>query len=324
MDSKINYRLFLAGACVSTIFGFTFLFTKEALDVLEPFHLLGFRFALAALIFLIMQLCGIVKINLKGKDLGKLAVLTLMEPVIYFVCETIGVSMTTSSEAAIVVSLVPVITTIFAAIYLKEKPTGLQAGFIFLSVSGVILMTVMKGSIQVAGNILGTFILIGSAISAGIYNVLSRKLSPEFFPVEITYSMTIVGAIVFNGISVAQHLIRGDLRSYFYPLINVKVLTSIVFLGAFASIIAFFMLNYLLSEMEASRVSVISNVATVISVIAGSVFRNEPIYWFNIVGGIMILAGVWGTNHYGRKDDLAEAHKTNYTSKTSRKSEAEA
>ena len=138
--------------------------------------------------------------------------------------------MTTSCEDAIVVSLVPVYYYICS--YIPEGKTyGSASRFIFLSVSGVILMTVMKGSIQVAGNILGTFILMGSAISAGIYNVLSRKLSPEFFPVEITYSMTIVGAIVFNGISVAQHLIRGDLRSYFYPLINVKVLTSIVFLG---------------------------------------------------------------------------------------------
>ena len=61
---------------------------QEALDVLEPFHLLGFRFALAA-DFLIMQLCGIVKINLKAGP-GQVSCLTLMEPVIYFVCETIG------------------------------------------------------------------------------------------------------------------------------------------------------------------------------------------------------------------------------------------
>jgi len=302
MESKNNFRLFLVGACISVIFGFTFLFTKEALDVLEPFHLLGLRFALAALIFLIIQLCGFVKINLKGKDLGKLAILTLMEPIIYFICETAGVNLTTSSEAAIIMSMVPVFTTIFSAVYLKEKPTIFQSVFIFISVLGIIFMTVMKGSFLVGANIFGTFILMGSVISAGIYNTLSRKLSTEFSPVEITYAMILVGAVVFNSISVIQHLAKGNLSNYFYPLINIRTLASIVYLGAFASIFAYFLLNYLLSQIEASRVSMISNVATIISVVAGSIFRNEPIYWFNVIGGIMILAGVWGTNRFSQTD----------------------
>jgi len=312
MHLKNNFRPIIAGACVSIIFGFSFLFTKEGLDVLEPFHLLGLRFALATLIFVIIKLCGFIKIDFKGKDLRQLAILTLVEPVIYFICETVGVDITSSSEAAIIIALAPVFTTIFAAVYLKEKPTAVQTSFIFLSVSGVIFMTAMKGSVQVGANLLGTFILLGSVTCAGIYNVLSRKLSSEFSPVEITYVMMWVGAIVFNGISVMQHLMKGTLSSYFYPLTDGKALSSIVYLGVFSSIIAYFMLNYLLSEIEASRASVISNVATIISVIAGSVFRNEPIYWFNVVGGMMILFGVWGTNRYVQRDN----HKLNIIMKS--------
>ena len=45
MEFIRNYRLIFAGALVSTIFGF--MFTSKGLDVLEPFHLLGFCFALA-------------------------------------------------------------------------------------------------------------------------------------------------------------------------------------------------------------------------------------------------------------------------------------
>lgn len=323
MHCKKNFSLLLAGACTASIFGFSFLFTKEALDVLEPFHLLSFRFAVATLVFVIMQLCGLIKINLKGKNLRHLALLTLMEPVLYFICETIGVNITTSSEAAIIISLLPVFIVIFAAFYLKEKPTPVQTGFILLSVSGVIFMTVMKESFKVGANMLGTFILLGAVISAGIYNVLSRKLSSEFTPVEITYTMVWVGAVVFNGISVAQHLIKGKLSYYFYPLTNGKALVSIIYLGVCSSVAAYFMLNYLLSKIESSRVSVISNVATIISVIAGAVFRNEPIYWFNVVGAIMILSGVWGTNRYGKIDAFTRRQKVKHTSKTMMKSEVE-
>ena len=308
MPYKNDLRPFLAGTFVSIIFGFSFLFTKEGLDVLEPFHLLGLRFALAAIIFVIMRLCGMVKVDFKGKNLSRLAILTLMEPVIYFICETIGIKMTSSSEAAIIIALAPVFTTVFGSIYLKEKPTKVQTGFIFLSVGGVIFMTAMKGSIQVGGNVLGTFILLGSVLSAGVFNVTSRKLSSEYSPVEITYVMMWVGAIVFNGISLIQHLSKGTVHNYFYPLANTKALISIVYLGALSSIVAYFLLNYLLSRIEASRASVISNVATVISVIAGAMFRKEPIYWFNVIGGLMILFGVWGTNYYREMQHVNETH----------------
>jgi drug/metabolite transporter (DMT)-like permease len=266
---------------------------------------------LATIIFVIMRLWGIVKIDLKGKNLRQLAVLTLMEPVIYFICETLGIKMTSSSEAAMIIALAPVFTAILGAMYLKEKPTAAQTGFILLSVGGVIFMTVAKGSVQVGGNVLGTIILLGSVVSAGVYNVTSRKISSEYSPVEITYVMMWVGAVVFNGISLIQHINEGTLHNYFLPLSNPKALLSIVYLGALSSIVAYFLLNYLLSKVEASRASVISNAATVISVIAGSIFRDEPVYWFNVIGGLMILCGVWGTNFYREKDIVQGAYEIN-------------
>ena len=43
-----------------------------------------------------------------------------MEPVIYFICETIGIGMTSSSEAGMIIALAPVFTTVLGAIYLKK------------------------------------------------------------------------------------------------------------------------------------------------------------------------------------------------------------
>lgn len=306
MHIKSDYRLILAGLAVSIIFGLSFLFIKEGLDVLAPFHLLGLRFALAAIILTLLWFVGVIQIDLKGKNLRSLMILTLMEPVVYFTCETIGIKLTSSSEAGIIIALVPVFTTLLGAIYLREKPTMVQSGFILLSIVGVIFMTVMKGNIEICGNVFGSLILMGSVLSAGIYNVLSRKISNDFSPIEITYVMIWVGAIVFNSISLVQHLNQKDISNYFFPLTNVKALISIVFLGILSSIVAYFAYNYLLSQIEASRASVISNVATVISVIAGVIFRNEPLYWFNVVGCLLILIGVWGTNYYHKIEDEQE------------------
>lgn len=294
----------LAGFGVAFIFGFSFLFTKQGLCVLVPFHLLGFRFGLAVAIFVVLRLTGLVKIDLKGKNLSMLLLLSVIEPVVYFICETNGIKMTSSSETGMMIAMVPVVTTLLGIAFLDEKPSPAQMGFILLSVAGVVFIVAMKGNMEIGKNLIGTFVVLGAVVCAGTYNVLSRKLSLQFSPVEITYVMMWVGAIVFNGISVVEHVSRGNLQQYFAPLGNMKAVFSIVYLGFLSSVVAYFLLNFMLSKLEAARSSVFTNLATVFSIIAGVTLGHEPFYWFNVVGGIMILLGVWGTNYYSKKEAM--------------------
>lgn len=58
---------------------------------------------------------------------------------------------------------------------------------------------------------------------------------------------------------------------------------------------------YALSELESSKVSVFANLATVISIAAGVIFLKEEIFYYHIIGSILIIAGVMGTNFFGSK-----------------------
>ncbi|ACL69618.1 DMT family transporter [Halothermothrix orenii] len=293
-----KYLPVISGITFSTIFGFSFMFTKEALDIISPFQLLGYRFATAALVLTLLYVTGLIKINLKGKKLGLLFTLALIQPVLYFVFETLGIHLTTSSEAGLMISLIPVVVAILASIFLKEKPNRVQLFFIILSVVGVAFIMVMKGALSVEKNYFGIFLLLGAVSMAGIYNILSRKLSLNFKPVEITFVMMWFGAIFFNIISFWQ--IRGNWKIYFGIILRPHVLTSVMYLGILSSVVAFFLVNFTLSRIQSFQSAVFSNLTTVISVMAGIIFRNEPFYWFQIIGAVMIITGVWGTNYYGR------------------------
>lgn len=41
---------------------------------------------------------------------------------------------------------------------------------------------------------------------------------------------------------------------------------------------------------------VFSNLGTVISIVAGIIFLKEKIYYYHIIGSVMIVGGVLGTN----------------------------
>lgn len=294
---------YLAGTFTALIFGFSFLFTKEALVAVDPIHLLGFRFGVAALLLLTLKLTKIIKVDYKGKQLYKLFAIALAQPIVYFIFEVLGISMTSSSEAGMMIALIPVVVAILAAIFLKEIPTRLQMFFVGLSVCGAIFIVIMKSS-DINANITGIMVLLLAVLSAGVFNILSRKYSVDFKPIEITFSMMWIGAISFNGIAVIQHIYRGELKNYFNPLTNSQVIISVLYLGILSSVVAFFLVNFTLSRIEASRSAVFANLASVTSIVAGVLIRNEEFYWYQLVGAIMILAGVWGTNYFSQKDEI--------------------
>jgi len=292
----------LAGIVSSSIFGLSFLFSKMALSEAGIYELLSFRFLTAFLIMSVLSLLKIIRLDYKGKNIKGLLILGLMEPVIYFIFETYGIKFSSSSIAGLMISLIPIGVVILSAYFLKEKPSVSQTGFIILSVLGVMFIGIMGSSNSGNSSLLGIILLIGAVLSAGMFTIISRRLSKNFTPMELTYSMMAMGAVFFNFVSIVQHLMNNNIKNYFSPLMNTKFLISIGYLGILSSIIAYFLINFTLSKIEASKSSVLSNISTIVSIAAGVIFLKETFQYYHLIGSLMILLGVWGTNHFEPKN----------------------
>ncbi|HID0836330.1 TPA: EamA family transporter, partial [Clostridium botulinum] len=68
------------------------------------------------------------------------------------------------------------------------------------------------------------------------------------------------------------------------------------YLGILSSLVTSFLLNYSLSKIEASKMSVFNNLSTLITMMAGVVFLGEKLQYFHIIGSFMIILGIVGTN----------------------------
>lgn len=302
MNMKQKYFPYIASTIASIIYGLSFLFSKRALNVASPFSLLSFRFFIAFIAMTLLISLKIIKVDYKNKPMKNLFLLALTEPVIYFIFESYGLKNSSSSFAGIMISLIPVIVTLLAIYFLKEKPSFIQLIFILISVLGVAFIAFMNASDSGTTSILGIIFLIITVVSAAIFNILSRKFSSTFTPVEITYFMIGLAAICFNGISIIQHILNGTLTNYFEPIKNSDFIISIGYLSILSSIIAFFLSNYTLSKIEASMSSVFANLCTVVSIAAGVIVLHEKFEQYHIIGSAMILLGVWGTNYFGVKN----------------------
>ena len=297
---KDSFLPYLAGIGSAVIFGFSFLFTKEALQVTRPIYFLAYRFTVAFVFISLLAVTRLIRINLRKTLFKELLPLILVQPLLYFTMEAMGVQRTTSSVAGLMISTIPVFVLILAHIFLGERLRFLQVISIFVALSGVIIVTLSRGG-EFGAEFLGIIFLFVSIFSAALYNILSRRASLKVRPIEITYFMMFAGFIGFNIIAIIQSLALKELNSYLTSFIHLQVLISALYLGTLSSTLAFFLINYTLSRLPASKASVFPYLSTVVTLFAGILIRGESFAITGLFGAALILIGVYGVNRLSVK-----------------------
>ena len=285
----------LAGVIYATIFGFTFMFSKVALDYVRPIGLIAYRFLIAIIVLEILRWFKVIHIRFEKKHFKHLFLVALFQPILYFIFETFGIRLTTSGESGMMIALIPIFVTILSSVILKEAPKKIQIFFILLSVSGVLFIQIMKSSSGLDVNLWGLLLLLGAVISAALFNIASRNASKTLKPYELTYFMMLGGALVFNTLYIIQLSIESRLGDYFTNLSHLELVVPILYLGVIASIGGFFLVNFALSKVPAHVSSIYANLSTIVAIIAGAWLLNEKLYYYHFIGALMIIIGVYGT-----------------------------
>lgn len=288
----LSYLLAVVNAVV---IGLSFLLVKLTLQYAAPIDTLTYRFAAAFFIMIFPVAFRFVTLAYRGKPLYLLLLLASFYPVGYFVLQTCGLQYATSAEGGIISAFTPIATMLLASIVLKEMTTALQKLFILLSTAGVAFIFVMKGSSIDLSQITGIVLLIlASAVFAG-YSVLARVVTRHFRSMEISCFMVGSGFLSLMAYSLSTHSLSGTMVDFVAPLANGTFLALVVGLGAI-QLLTSFLANYILSQIEASKMSVFANLSTVVSIASGAVFLQEAVAWYHLFGSAMIIAGVIGSN----------------------------
>lgn len=288
----------------SFFFGLSFIFIKMCVTEIPLFTMLAWRNVIALIAMTICILAGVMKVNLKGKDIRPLLLLSFFQPILYYILEALGVKLTTASESGIIIACIPIMTMIFSIIFLKDKPTKLQVVFMVLTVSGAIIVAGI-GGLQTSSNILGYFILILAVCSDAAYSITSQKLK-DFSSAEKTFSMVVSGTVVFSICALVDGAMNGTVKEVItLPFTNMGFLVCILYLGIGCNIISFICSNYAISIIGATRRAAFAAVSTVITVIAGVFYLHEPFTWVQAIATAMILIGATGVTLAVKKDDGA-------------------
>ncbi len=286
-----------------TLYGLSYIFTKAATGTASEFALLGWRFLVAVIVMSICVMTGLIKVNLKGKNLKPLVLVALFSPSIYFIGETLGISHTTASESGVFLATIPVASLITSTLILKNKPARVQVVGILVTLSGV-LLTVFAVGASSSLSLVGYASLIVAVVSYALYSVFVEKAN-GYTEAEITFVMLIAGAIVFGTCAVCEALFTGTIKELVsLPFADGAFAVAILYQGIGCSILAFLLNNVAIAKIGVNRMSSFIGVSTVVSIIAGAVVLKEPFSMLQIIGALVIISGVYIANFKTKAENV--------------------
>ena len=309
---SIRTKALLAVITGNTIFGFSFLFSKVALQMTVPSVLLAVRFTTAFAVLNLIAFVGrnikkkdgepLVEFFLKGKPLKYVLLLALFQPIIYFLGESYGIEYTSSAFAGTIIAVIPIMGIVFDVLIMKAGVTVKQVVCAVISVIGVAVTTL--GAEGMKSSLIGVLFLLVAVVAGALFYVFSKKSGEYFNALERTYVMFAAGSLSYILVALIQ--CAGEYEDLILqPVSSGNFWICILYLAVMSSVVAFIALNYGSSGVSVTEASLFANLTTVISIVAGVVVLGESFSIQQIIGAVMIIGSVYLANvEGGKKEEL--------------------
>jgi drug/metabolite transporter (DMT)-like permease len=289
VSARFGTYLALIGAVL--FWGLSFVGTKVALRFFPPFTLVFLRFGAASFFFLVFFLRRGLPSFTRGQK-WKLLLIALLEPGLYFACETMGLQLTSASKASLIIALIPIAVMILARIFLGEDISIRNGVSIALSFAGIAVLVTgdPEFTLQLGGALLGDLLILGAVIIAAFYTILVRDLGKTHSALVITSVQTFFGTLFFAPFFFLE------LRTVPWAALGPRPIMALIYLILFATILAFLCYNHALTRIPASRVAVFINGIPVVTTLAAWPVLGERLGPVQLLGGGLVLFGVYLAN----------------------------
>ncbi|RLM36889.1 DMT family transporter [Haloarcula sp. Atlit-120R] len=284
----ISRRTFALAAVASVLLGGTFVGAKAGLSYLPPLLFVALRFDIAAVVLLGYVVVTRSRDDLlprtRGDVLGILSTglfaLGLTNALIF-----VGQQSATSAVAAIVFSLNPILTPVFAALLLSDERLSARGGLgMVIGLLGVGLVVSPDPAMLLSGGI-GKIILFGGATSAALGSVLIRWSDGGLSSTVRTAWALPVAAAFCHALSVGMG------ESAATAVWSPTAVAALLYVGIFAGAIAYIAYFGLLDVTGAIQANLIFYVVPVVSTLGGWALLGEAITPTAVAGFLTIFTG---------------------------------
>ncbi len=277
---------------VNAIFAGSYTAGKIALRDISPLMLNALRFTLASLFLLPIVIAGRQRLRFPLRMLPRFGLLVLLGFVLNKLFEYIGLSLTTASDTALLISVESVFTALFSWVILRERFSHAAALALAVGFCGVYLI-IEQGVLphfDAAGNgsvrILGDLLVILSLVFEAGYTVSGKALLDRYPPLLITASAIIGSLIVWLPVG-AEEVARVG-----WPHLPLVGWLSVLYMALAVTVIGYFLWFQALTQVDASSAAPFLFIQPLLGALIAVLLLGEQLTWATAAGGALILFSV--------------------------------
>ena len=275
------------------VWGASFIATKVALRDVSPITVVWLRFAMGVIILGIAVSARKQFALPKREEWPYFALLGFLGITFHQWLQSTALTTSHASTTAWIVATTPVFMALLGWLILKEKLSWLQTGGILLAALGVILVvsngdlaSLELGKFGASGDIL---VLI-SALNWAVFSALSRRGLKSHPAARMMFYVMALGWL-FSSILFFSGPNLGEI-----PRLTLNGWLGVGFLGIFCSGLAYIAWYDALTALPAAQLGAFLYLEPPVAVIVAALILAEPVTWAALLGGAIILFGVWLVN----------------------------
>jgi len=296
MSPTSDRLTYLKLATVTMIWGGTFVAGRYLAAGLDPLLAATVRFVLASLALLMFM--GVARIRLVRPTMAQLVQLTVLGffgIFFYNLCFFYGLHYINASRASLIVALNPAVIGLASWLLFKERLGQLKLLGIALCLGGAGLVIVSRNPqlLQGAANAwVGDLLIAGCVVGWGVYSLFSRGLNQSLGPLQTVTWSVLLGTLMLTITTLAT----GRLTVVALGSIDLPQLMSLLYLGVLGSALAYIGYYDGLRRIGATRAGVFIALNPLTAVICGALLLGEQLTAPMLLGGAVILLGIYLCN----------------------------
>jgi drug/metabolite transporter (DMT)-like permease len=266
--------------------GMNFAATKYAADFLPQLFIVAFRFIGGGLLLLLVLRTLDPESRLRRKDLLPMMGLGCFGIGAAQTAFTFGISLTSAASTGLVFTTAPVWGMVLGFVLGFERPGWKGVVGVGLCILGV-GMVLYGGLSSEDDSLLGDLVILLAAMCVGAYTVLSMPMLRRHSPLAVATYPTLFGGPVVLLLSLPY------LPKVEWGSLGAGPWAALAYSAILATAFAFAAWQRGISRIGANRVLIYQYLITFTGVTSGVIFFGEDLTTDKIVGGAVILVGVY-------------------------------
>ncbi len=263
---------------------------KDALSEFSPMSFNAVRIPLSALFLWIPTLLLEGRIHLQPRDIWKILLLGIIGNVFYLTLFIHGLALTKAGNVGLLMSIGTIFTALLSRFLGHEYLGRIVWVGIFLSFGGVAVILLESAEFAVGTETLvGDLITLAAASCWSVYTVFSKSLMRSYSPLTFTTLTLSVGALALFFISLP------DLMDQNWGQISTKSYLEMGYSSIFSLAVAYSIWFYCVDRLGSTKTAIYANLVPFWTLLFAWVFIGEEITLMQILGGTLILSGIYLT-----------------------------